>query len=552
MRKLAILIAAGLLAAACSSGDDSSDGAAETGGDGEVTGAIRDVAEEPGEPVTGGSITVGVEAETDGWLPGQSNFANAGITVAYSFYDPLMKADADGVVRPYLAESMEPNEDFTRWTLTLRPGVTFHDGTPLNAEALKSNFDEYLIAPDSNLLGGLAGVEMEVVDDLTVTYVLPSPNAGFPSGLTLAAGFPFSPTAAAAAGEDAPSRPVGTGPFVFESWERDSRLVVSRNENYWQEGLPYLDEIVFRPIPDEDTRVSSLSTGDVDVIQSLRQSAITELRELDGVDNYEHLGNNTGVNIFNTAEPPLDDIRVRRGLALATDQDQVIDVLGGAGIVPPATQIFSPDDPYYSEAVAEDWYGYDPAAATEELQAYVDDPERSDGEEPGTPISLRFDCPPDPSLNELSQLYQALWNAVGVEVELRQVEQATHVSEALAGDYQVKCFRAGLDREPGVVLQNAFTEDSPTNFTRFTDPAIDEALVEIRATDDIDERRDLVEEIMTIVNENAPMTYGGQTLGVVATQSAVRNIDGWTFPDGEPGGTALQGTVVWANVWTTG
>jgi peptide/nickel transport system substrate-binding protein len=552
MRKLAILIAAGLLAAACSSGDDSSDGAAEAGDDAEVTGAIRDVAEEPGEPVTGGSITVGIEAETDGWLPGRSNFANAGVTVAYALYDPLMKVDAEGEIRPYLAESMEPNEDFTSWTLTLRPDITFHDGTPLNAEALKSNFDDYLTTPDSNLLGGLGGVEMEVVDDLTVTYVMPSPNSGFPYSLALAAGWPFSPTAAAAAGEDAPSRPVGTGPFVFQSWERDSRLVVTRNESYWQEGLPYLDEITFRPIPDEDTRISSLSTGDVDVMHSLRQSAITELRELDGVDNYEHLGNNTGVNIFNTTEPPLDDVRVRRGLALAIDQSQVIDVLGGAGIVPPATQIFSPDDAYFSEAVAEDWLEYDPAAATEELQAYVDDPERSDGEAPGTPVSLRYDCPPDPSLNELSQLYQALWNSVGVEVELRQVEQATHVSEALAGDYQAKCFRAGLDGDPGVVLNNAFTEGSPTNFTRFTDPAIDEALAAVRSTDDLEERRGLVEEIMSVVNENVPLTYSGQTLGVVAAKSEVRNLDGWTYPDGSAGNTAPQGTVVWANVWTTG
>jgi peptide/nickel transport system substrate-binding protein len=550
MRRVAILIAAGLLAAACS-GDDSSGGSAASGAEGEVTGAIRDVSEQ-GEPVTGGSITVGLEAETDGWLPGQNNFANAGTTVAYAIYDPLMKVDADGEIRPYLAESIEPNADFTEWTLTLRDGIEFHDGTPLNAEALKTIFDEYLIAPDSVLLGSLGGVQMEVVDDLTVTYVLPEPNSGFPYSLALAAGWPFSPTAAAAAGEDAPSQPVGTGPFRFESWERDSRLVVSRNDDYWQEGLPYLDEIVFRPIPDEDTRISSLSTGDVDVIQSLRQSAIAELRELDGVDNYEHLGNNTGVNIFNTTEPPLDDVRVRRALALATDQDQAVEVLGGSGIVPPATQIFSPDDTYYSEAVAEDWYEYDPDAAAEELQAYVDDPERSDGEAPGTPISLRYDCPPDPSLNEISQLYQALWNAIGVEVELRQVEQATHVSEALAGDYQVKCFRAGLDGDPGVVLNNAFTEDSPTNFTRFSDPAIDEALGRLRATDDVEERRGLVEEIMTVVNENVPMTYSGQTLAVVAAQDTVKGLDSWTYPDGSPGDTSPQGTTVWANVWTTG
>lgn len=549
MRRVAILLAAALLLAACGGADDSSGGDGDAGG-GEVTGAIRDVSE-PGEPVTGGSITVGLEAETPGWLPGQSNFANAGVAVAYAFYDPLMKIDADGEVKPYLAETMEPNEDFTRWTLTLRDGVRFHDGTPLNARALKTIFDEYLTAPTSNLLGNLEGVEMEVVDDLTVAYVLPGPDSGFPYNLTLAAGWPFSPTAAAAAGENAPSRPVGTGPFRFESWERDSRLVVTRNDDYWQEGLPYLDEIVFRPIPDEDTRISSLSTGDVDAVQSLRQSGVVELRELDGVDNYEHLGNNTGVSIFNTAEPPLDDLRVRRALALGLDQAQVIEVLGGAGIVPPATQPFSPDDPYYSEAVAEAWYEYDPEAAAEELQSYVDDPDRSDGEEPGTPVSIRYDCPPDPSLNELAQLHQALWNAIGVEVELRQVEQATHVSEALAGDYQVKCFRAGQDTDPAVVLQRDFGEGSPLNVTRFSDPAIDEAVEALRRTDDLEERRRLVEEVMMLLNENVPAAYLGQTLAVVAARDTVKNLDGWTYPDGSRGNTIPQGTVMWSHVWTT-
>ena len=553
MRKLAIVLVAASLAAAataCSGSDDEK--TKGNGGDGgEVTGAIRDVSDQ-GKPVKGGSITVGLEAESNGFLPGKSNIANAGTSVAYAIYDPLMKINSEGELKPYLAESIEPNDDFTRWTLKLRSGIEFHDGTPLNADALKAVFDDYLIAPGSNLLGGLAGVTMEKVDDLTVAYVLEQPNSGFPYNLVLAAGWPFSPTAAKAAGEDAPAKPVGTGPFVFKSWERDSRLVVTRNEDYWQKDLPYLDEIVFRPIPDEDTRISSLKTGDVDVVQSLRQGTVAKLRDIDGVDNYEFLGNNTGISVFNTAKPPVDDVRVRRGLAQATDQTQLIDVLGGSGMVPVATQLFSPDDAYYSEAAAKKWYKYDPKAAAKDLESYVNDPERSDGKAPGSPITLRYDCPPDPSLNELTQLIQALWNAVGVEVELRQVEQATHISEALSGDFQVKCFRAGQEGDPGVTLYPIFTEGSPLNVARFSDPGIDEALAKIRATDDITERKAEVEKIVEIANENIPAIYAGQTLSVVAVRDEVKNVDGWTYPDGSKGGTSPNGTNVWANVWTTG
>ena len=551
VRLVAFGVAAALVAAACGGSDDSGDDEAasvEEGVEG-ATGAIRDVSEQ-GEPVTGGSITFGLEAETTSWLPGEGQFANSGVSVAYALYDPLIKRSADGELKPYLAESMEPNEDLTEWTLTLRPDIQFHDGTPLDAAALMSNFEQ-LSADGAQTASAFDGVTMEVVDDLSVRYTLPAPDSAFPAVLTLSPGWPYSPTAAAANGADAGANPVGTGPFVFESWERDNRLVLRRNDNYWQEGLPYLDEIVFRPIPDEDTRMSSLTSGDIDGMMSLRQSNIIELREADGIDNYEQIGNSTGSNIFNTAEPPLDDIRVRRALAMATDQEQVIEVLGGGGVVPPATQIFGPDDPYYSEQVAEDWVDYDPEAAQEELQSYVDDTERSDGKAPGEPVAVRYDCLPDASLVEVAQLFQALWSTIGVEVELRQVEQATHINEAIQGDYQVKCWRVGLDGDPAAVMDAYYIEGSPQNFTRFTDPQVTENIEAMKATTDVAERQRLAAEAMSIVNENVVQTYSGGTLGLVAVQDHVKNIDGWTYPDGSEGGTATQGTVVWANVWTT-
>lgn len=543
----AVLLAAAfsLIAASCGGDDD----AAEPGD--EPEGAAPDISEQ-GDPVEGGSITVGLEAETSGWLPGSGNFANSGVTVAFAIYDPLARLDENGEIQPYLAESIESSEDLTEWTVKLREGIEFHDGTPLNSEAMKTVFDEYLKDPAANTAGALEGVEMEIVDDLTFTYVLDSPNSGFADNLGLAIGWPFSPTAAAAAGEDAGSQPVGTGPFVFESWERDNQLVVTKNENYWQDGLPYLDEIVFRPIPDEDTRLSSLASGDIDVLQTLRQASVLRARDIDGVDSYEALGNTTGVNIFNTTRPPLDDVRVREALVRAADQEQVIEVQGGTGAVPPSTQIFSEDDPYWSEAVAEAWPTYDPEAASDLIAEYVDDPDRSDGKPPGSPVSFRYDCLPEPALVDMAQLYQSLWGAIGVDVELRQVEQATHVTEAISGDYDAKCFRAGLNRDPYPTLRDAFTEESNINFTRFTDPSIDENLERLAASSDLEERQALVEEISMTVNENFPMNYHGSTLSVLAARDVVKNLDGWTFPDGTVGSGVPGATTMWAFVWTTG
>ena len=545
VRLLWAFIAVSLVAAGCGGGDDD-----EAGSDGETTGATSDISEQ-GDPVNGGSITVGLEAETNSWLPGNGSFSNSGTSVAYAIYDPLMRRDANGEVQPYLAESLEPNADLSEWTLKLRPDITFHDGTPLNAQALKTVFDQYLKAPGSNTAGTLADVEMVIVDDLTVTYQLPNPDSSWPDQLGLAPGWPFSPTAAAAAGADAGSRPVGTGPFMFDSWERDNRLVVKKNPNYWQEGLPYLDEIVFRPIPDEDTRISSLTSGDIDVLQTLRQSSGVKVRELEGIDSYEQLGNTTGVNIFNTTTAPLDDIRVREALALAVDQEQVIEIQGGAGIVPPATQIFNEDDPYWSEAVADAWGTYDPEAARELMDEYINDPERSDGRAAGEPVAFRYDCPPDASLVDMAQLYQSFWGEVGAEVELRQVEQATHIDEAISGDFEVKCFRAGLDRDPLPTLRSEFGSESAINFTNFTDPSIDANLEALGATTDLAERQSLVEDILTTVNENFAMTYHGSTLSVLGTQEAVKGLASWTFPDGTEGSGVPGATTMWGFVWTT-
>ncbi len=518
------------------------------GGDAVQEGAVTDASEQ-GEPTDGGEIVVGLEAETNSWLPGEGVFNQPGVNVAYAIYDPLMHRTEDGALEPYLAESLTPDDELTEWTLTLRPGVQFHDGTPLDGQSLKTIFDDYLKAPGANTAAALAEVaSLDVVDDLTVVYRLTQANAAFPELLISSPGWPFSPTAAAAAGPDAGANPVGTGPFRFVSWQRDSRLVVERNENYWQEGLPHLDRITFRPIPDEDTRLASLRSGDVDVLQSLRQSTVIRARDLDGFDNYEHLGSNSGGGTVNTSKPPFDDIRVRQALAHALDQDALIEVLGGAGVTPPSTQFYSEDSPYWSAEVAAAYPAYDVEKAQELYDGYVDDPDRSDGLPVGTPLSFTYSCPPDPSLNEVAQLVQSLYGAIGAQVELEQVEQATWIQKMLTRDYDTGCTRVGGDRDPYLIFDAAFT-DGPLNMTAFQSPEIDAQLDILRTTTDLATRKAAVEEIGLVLNENVPNTFAGGTLTVMAAREAVKNVAGWVFPDGAAGNGADGAQVMWGHVW---
>jgi peptide/nickel transport system substrate-binding protein len=570
-RLLALLTVLSVLLTACGGDDDTESGSDDTT---EGEGGVRDdTGEEPaeeGEPQYGGTITIGLEAESNSWLPGESTAANAGLSVMVAIHDPLVVRTEEGEIEPYLAESAEPNEDYTRYSLTLRDGITFHDGTALTAEVVKANFDEYLTVPGATTASTFEGVTMEVTGPLSFDYVLSEPDAAFLDKLLASPGMPFSIEAARAAGEDAGANPVGTGPFVFESWTRDGQLTVSRNENYWRTDeagnqLPYLDGVVFRPIPDEDTRLDSVASGDIDVMQTLRQSLVRRSREIvdgGGFVSYEWIGNNAGVSIMNVLHPPLDDKRVRMALTMGVDQDQLIEVLGGTGITPPQTQWFSEDSPWYSEAAAEAWPTYDPEAAQALLDEYVNDPERSDGKPVGAPISFTYDCPPDPSLVELSQAYQAFWQQLGIEVDLDSKEQSAHIDQALglesdpplSGDYDVQCFRLGTENDPFSAWESSFGpwEEEVLNFTNFTHPKITENLEAMRTEGDFEARKKLVEEISLVLAEEVPNMWTGGTATAIVARDAVHGLMGGSTPEGAPIDGAANAIIRTTTVWLEG
>jgi peptide/nickel transport system substrate-binding protein len=561
-RNWSVVVVAALLviataAAACSGGDgDSASGSGDAAlGDNVVDGPQ----ENEGEPVTGGSVTVGLESETNTYLPSQFQGSQAGYNVAYAVFDPLVTRNADGDIQPYLAESIEPNGDFTTWTLTLRDGVTFHDGTPLNAEALKRNFDDYLTVDGALTQGALRDVErMDVVDDLTVRYVLARPHSAFPDLLALPSGWPFSPDAADEAGDDFGEHPVGTGPFRFVRWQRDGALVVERNEDYWQEGMPYLDGITFRPIPDEETRATSLSSGDIDAAQSVRLSSFfARVQEIPGVEIALGLSHGAGNVMFNTTEPPVDDVRVRQALAYAVDQQSLVDVVAGeaAAVSELRTQLYASDSPYYSERVAEAWPAHDPDRAQELIDEYVDDPDRSDGKPAGSPVSFELDTTNVPSLVEQATAYQGFWEDIGVEVSVRPVEQSVHITEALTGDFQAKSFRGGLDQDPLPVIEAATFGDPDeyvTNFTDYHTDLVEQTLETLRTSDDVETRAAAVEELGLQLAEDMPIYWTGSDIPLIAYADGIEGVAGWTLPDGSLGDGAVPGITFWGQVWRSG
>lgn len=562
---LVVLAALALVATSCGS-DDKDNGA---NGSGATTTLLQerpddeDQADESSEISYGGTITIGTEGENSTLVPSAGSIRS---TTGNALYDPLVSLNDSGEFEGFLAESIDANDDLSEWTLVLRQGIQFHDGTPFNADAVEWNYENLHFTEGATTLGTLKGAGLESVeatDELTVVFHLSATNAAFPDVLRGAGGWMVSPTAYEADPEGFGDHPVGTGPFVFKEWRRDDRLVLNRNENYWMvdadgNQLPYLDEVIIRPIPDEESRIQSLSAKDIDVIQTLRGLMVK--RVLDLVDSGDftasvHVGNTSHAMVLNTLEPPLDDKRVRVGLAMAIDPLAVQKVIGDDGLTLPATGFFSTDSPWYSEVVAEAY------PITEEpnvegaralIEEYENDANRSDGKPVGSPIDVEYRCMPDPALLQAGQLYQSMWGAIGVNASLAQADYAAQVTRTIGspdtnppfrGDFNISCWRSGAGSlDPYTAFKNEFSpvETTATNYSNFTSDEIDRWVEVLRSTTDVADRFEAVEQIGLILAEEMPVIVVSPTPTAVGYRDAIHGIAGWSLPSGNKG-TGTEG-----------
>ena len=551
---LVILALVSVIAAACGGGKDDDEGA--DGGD--KGGVVKsDDEDDATKAKDGGTVTFGVEAESTGWQPCVDSHSESGTTVMHAIYDPIAARTEDGEVVPYLAESISANDTSTEWTVKMRSGVKFHDGTALDSAAVKNYYDAAQ-QPTSRCAAAVKIIkEVQVVDPLTVKFILNSPYGPFAESLTGA--YVFSPANAAAKGADVSANPVGTGPFTFGSWERDSKLTLKKNPNYWQKGLPHLDEVIIKPIPDEDARLASLSSGEVDMMFTLRQQYVRQARDLgDTFKRYEFIGNNSGGSIFNTVQPPVDDKRIRKALAHAMVQKDLIKILGGEGISPETTQFFSKDSPWYSEKVAKAYPTHDVEAGKKLVTEYANDPARSDKQPVGSPVKVTFNCPPDPTLVAVAQGYQQMAKTVGIEMELKQVEQATHINNAVGkppyttADYMINCWRLGGQADPDAILFNQYgvVENNASNVTNFTSPKVQELLKTGRESSDFDTRYKAYEDLGLLFDEEVPHVWTGSTAASTVAKPEIKNVaSGWIYPDGKSKGRSEQSFIRFAYLW---
>ena len=511
-------------------------------------------------PRRGGTLRVLLAADPTpitGWTPWDHVCAWSCRNVLDHVVETLMVVLPDGTVVPWLAESVSVDASLQRWTVKLRPGITFTDGEPLDAVTVKTGIDDYLRSGRAS--GGHlrdARITSIIVDDeLTLTFELSEPNAGLPAALAGPVGRVFSVVAAEADPDIFARAPVGTGPFVFRRWSAGEPAVLQANPDYWRTGadgstLPWAAEIVFTEIPDERDRLTSLLDGRGDVLMSRSAELATAVatatdsggRSLTAVQRHD---DNAGVVLFNLLRAPLDDIRVRRALIAAADQEQLISALGPDVDSLPATQWWSPGSIWHSAEVAEAWPSRDAERARSLLREYVEDPERSDDRDPGEPVRIRILCTDDLALMRMTAGLERQWEAtdlVDVDVEtvartglISRVMGSVVQSPSFAGDFGATCWRVGGESDPGVLASAAVgpIRTTPLNVSNFTGEHLGALASLIKSTADGDDRRDAVAQFSAALANEAPYVYLSYASSVIAASADVGGLGRRTLPDGK-------------------
>ncbi|MCH9835031.1 hypothetical protein K0U83_05190 [bacterium] len=503
--------------------------------DGAANEIVEEVVDDELDPVAGGTLRMALEADVAALNPTAAALTGAGLNMANAVFDTLVAIGEDGGPVPYLAESIEPVDgDLTLWRLRLRPDIVFHDGTPLDAAAVKVNFDTQFASP---LVGRAlqpffaAEGAITVVDDLTVDYRVLDPDAAFPNQLTTQLGMMASPTWLAAVAEEPTlnQAPVGTGPFVFDAREEDSLTKFVRNDAWWG-GEVYLDAVEFLPVPDPSTRNELAFNGDVQMIQTVDPSSAGDL--LDD-EEFQSVLDETGEENFvmlNAAVAPFDDLRVRQALAFATPLQNVRDLIG-LGVARPADQMFTPDQPYYNSDVVQ--AGDDPERALELVAEYCAEvpAQCSDGK---VDMDFTFVGGSVTDARQAEILDQG-WSAA-FNVNFNELVQDALLLSVATGQYQVTTWRQFGGIDPTGSRQNLLcrtvTEGISLNFPRFCSEQRDALILEAQASTDLDTRVELWQAVVQDVQDSYSYIFMRHSPWVVAFDADVRGVCDRTTPEG--------------------
>ncbi len=473
-----------------------------------------------------GTLVVGLVAEPVNLDPPQVTDLNSN-RVGRRIVETLVTFPEESTqVVPGLAESWTISKDGLQYTFKLRRGIAFHDGTPLNAEAVKfsierqinPNHPAYKLGkyPFANYFFGNVKA-VEVLSDERVAFLLNEPRASFLAVLTAGAASIVSPTAVMKWGPDYPNHPVGTGPFRFASWDRGQRVVLEKNPAYWKYPVK-VERVIYRPIVEDQARLTELLTGGLDLIVGVPADNVGQLEKNPKITLLKQVGAHVWYLGMNNQKKPFDDKRVRQALNYAVNKDAIVnDVLKGTGAaskgpVLPGT-----------------W------GADRELKAYPYDPDRARKllAEAGYPtgFSTTLWVPESGSGMQapvaMSTVMQSNLKAVGVNVSLQTMEWGAYLAKLRTKEQELFAlsWMAGTE-DPDMVMypllhSSQWTPVGP-NRALYKNTRFDALLQQARLTTDQAKRAQLYKEAQRILIDDAPWVFVDHEIQIAALTKRVQ------------------------------
>lgn len=426
-------------------------------------------------------------------------------TVVRNIYDGLVTRTPDGTIVPEIASSWTTNEDATVWDFKIRQDVKFHDGSPLTVEDVKFTFDRSFIegamegetSPRKGLLGPLESVD--IVDDETVRFTFSEPIPPFLMNLNHHQ--IVSKSYLEAVGSDIATKPMGTGPFKFVEGTIDERIVLERFDDYYggspdipNAGPAPAKQVVFDFIPETATRIAALQGGQVHIIQGLPPTMVPQLEQDANTEVYVADGTNLFMFEMNCQMKPFDDKRVRQAMNYAIDIELIVEtVLGGYGAV--VATSFLQGEYGLDESIKP--YGYDPEKAKELLA----DAGYADG------FDLVIDARED--LQDVAQAAASQLQEIGINASVRGWDMAILREAALAGERMMTFTSWGNSfLDPTGLTDPKLKTDDRGNYSRYSNPELDEILTKAAGLPYSAEREELYRQAQAIIYEDAPMVFG--------------------------------------------
>ena len=405
------------------------------------------------EPRMAGVLTFGTENDFAGFevLKSSSRLAINGSIAANTIMEPLFRMDMDENLIPVLGLSLEESDNGKTWTVKLRKNVKFHDGTPFNADAVVHHWSR-MLNPENKFRGRAAMgpiVSVTKVDETTIQYNLKHPWLPFKRVICGTRGLiNLIPSNKSVDTGNQNRSPIGTGPFKLEEWKSGDSFTVVKNPDYWGEGVPYLDKIVFKPMTDSQTRYASLQSGQANIIWMDRGNLINKAKSDSSLNVYTSEDNGAEIFILNTSAPPLDDVNVRRALAHAHNQERQVKMVYKDSIPvvhhPFGNQCECNDDGYRE---------YNPDKARELLAGY------------GKPVELEVLHSNSKRGRDIGEISQQLLKDVGVTANPAGFDFGPVIKKVISGKYQVSTWRISSRPDQGPALFLTLYSKSRANFS---------------------------------------------------------------------------------------